>query len=203
MQAVVNGGYVIDGTWPIRTERSARTIGIGSNALASSIVLVCTKRPPTAAITTRREFVAHLKREMPNALQRIKEAGVGPVDMAQSALGPGMGIFTSYAKVLEPDDSEMTVRTAIALINEVREEILGEEDAGYVPVTRLCIDWFQAFGMEAGKSGDAIGMANAYNLGLGEPHQPGVGTTGADSGGGVTLPHLAGRGRRVRQATAR
>ena len=76
--------------------------------MASSIVLVCTKRPATAAVTTRREFIARLKREMPDALQKIKEAGVGPVDMAQSALGPGMGIFTSYAKVLEPDDSEMT-----------------------------------------------------------------------------------------------
>jgi len=174
LQAVVNAGYVLDGTWPIRTEMGNRMIGMGANALASSIVLVCTKRPPTASVATRREFIARLKREMPDALQRIKEAGVGPVDMAQSSLGPGMGIFTSYAKVLEPDDSEMTVRTAIALINEVREEILGEEDAGYDPVTRFCIDWFQAFGMEAGKSGDAIGMANAYNLGLGDLEQAGV-----------------------------
>jgi len=147
---------------------------MGTNALASSIVLVCTKRPADAPVATRREFIARLKREMPDALQKIKEAGVGPVDMAQSALGPGMGIFTGYAKVLEPDDSEMTVRTAIALINEVREEILSEEDAGYDPVTRFCIDWFQAFGMEAGKSGDAIGMANAYNLGLGDLEQAGV-----------------------------
>ena len=149
-------------------------IGIGANALASSIVLVCRKRPPTAAVTTRREFVARLKREMPEALAKIKEAGVGPVDMAQSALGPGMGIFTSYAKVLEPDDSEMTVRTAIALINEVREEILGEEDAGYDAETRFCLDWFQAFGVSDGKSGDAIGMANAYNLGLADLEQAGV-----------------------------
>ncbi|APF36460.1 hypothetical protein BOQ54_03285 [Chelatococcus daeguensis] len=174
LQAVANAGFVIDGTWPMRTEQSARLIGHGANALASSIVLVCTKRPPTAAVTTRREFIARLKREMPGALQKIKEAGVGPVDMAQSALGPGMGVFTSYSKVLEPDDSEMTVRTAIALINEVREEILGEEDAHYDPATRFCIDWFQAFGMEAGKSGDAIGMANAYNLGLGDLEQAGV-----------------------------
>jgi putative DNA methylase len=174
LQAVVNAGYAIDGTWPIRTELGNRMIGMGANALASSIVLVCTKRLPSAAVTTRREFIARLKREMPDALQKIKEAGVGPVDMAQSALGPGMGIFTGYAKVLEPDDSEMTVRTAIALINEVREEILGEEDAGYDPATRFCIDWFQAFGMEAGKSGDAIGMANAYNLGLADLEQAGV-----------------------------
>lgn len=174
LQAVGSAGYAIDGTWPVRTERSARTIGIGSNALASSIVLVCTKRPPTAAVATRREFVARLKREMPDALQKIKEAGVGPVDMAQSALGPGMGIFTSYARVLEPNDEEMTVRTAIALINEVREEILGEEDAHYDAATRFCIDWFQTFGTGDGKAGDAINMANAYNLGLGDLEHAGV-----------------------------
>lgn len=174
LQGVVNAGYIIDGTWPVRTENASRMIGQGSNALASSIVLVCTKRPGTAAVITRREFIARLKREMPDALQKIKEAGVGPVDMAQSALGPGMGIFTSYAKVLEPDDSEMTVRTAIALINEVREEILGEEDAHYDPATRFCIDWFQTFGVDEAKSGDAINMANAYNLGLGDLEQAGV-----------------------------
>jgi putative DNA methylase len=174
LQAVANAGFVIDGTWPMRTEQSARLVGHGTNALASSIVLVCAKRGETAPVATRREFMTRLKREMPKALQKIKEAGVGPVDMAQSALGPGMGIFTSYAKVLEPDDSEMTVRTAIALINEVREEILGEEDSHYDPETRFCIDWFQVFGMENGKSGDAIGMANAYNLGLADLELAGV-----------------------------
>jgi putative DNA methylase len=174
LQAVFTAGYTVDGTWPVRTESSGRIVAIGSNALASSIVLVCRKRPPTAAVATRREFIARLKRELPEALEKIKVAGVGPVDMAQSALGPGMGIFTGYAKVLEPDDSEMTVRTAIALINEAREEILGEEDAAYDAETRFCLDWFQAFGVNDGKSGDAIGMANAYNLGLPDLEQAGV-----------------------------
>jgi putative DNA methylase len=174
LQAIFDSGLILDGTWPVRTEKPGRTVGIGANALASSIVLVCRSRPGSASVTTRREFVTRLKREMPDALEMIKEAGVGPVDMAQSALGPGMGIFTSYAKVLEPDDSEMTVRAAIALINEVREEILGEEDAHYDPETRFCIDWFQAFGTGDGKSGDAIGMANAYNLGLADLEAAGV-----------------------------
>lgn len=174
LQAISNAGYAIDGTWPMRTELGNRMIGMGTNALASSIVLVCTKRDSTATVATRREFVTRLKSEMPKALQKIKEAGVGPVDMAQSALGPGMGIFTGYAKVLEPDDSEMTVRTAIALINEAREEILGEEDAHYDPETRFCIDWFHSFGTVDGKAGDAIGMANAYNLGLADLEFAGV-----------------------------
>ncbi|MEQ8354150.1 MAG: DUF1156 domain-containing protein [Kiloniellaceae bacterium] len=174
LQAVSDAGFVVGGTWPVRSEGEVRMNSNSANALASCIVLVCRKRGQTASVVTRREFLTRLKLEMVDALQKIKEAGVGPVDMAQSALGPGMGIFTSYAKVLEPDDSEMTVRTAIALINEVREEILGEEDAHYDPATRFCIDWFHAFGMEDGKSGDAIGMANAYNLGLGDLEQAGV-----------------------------
>ncbi|TGP85628.1 MULTISPECIES: DUF1156 domain-containing protein [unclassified Mesorhizobium] len=174
LQAVFDAGFAVDGTWPVRSEGEVRMNSNAANALASSIVLVCRKRLPTAAVATRREFVARLKREMPDAIERIKEAGVGPVDMAQSALGPGMGIFTGYGKVLEPDDSEMTVRTAIALVNEVREEILGEEDAHYDPETRFCVDWFQAFGISDGKSGDAIGMANAYNLGLADLEQAGV-----------------------------
>lgn len=174
LQAVFDAGFAVDGTWPVRSEGEVRMNSNSANALASSIVLVCRKRSSTAAVATRREFAARLKREMPDALIKIKEAGVGPVDMAQSALGPGMGIFTSYAKVLEPDDSEMTVRTAIALINGVREEILGEEDAGYDTETRFCLDWFQAFGVNDGKAGDAIGMANAYNLGLGDLEKAGV-----------------------------
>ena len=174
LQAVFDAGLVVDGTWPVRSEGEVRMNSNSANALASSIVLVCTKRPTTADVATRREFTTRLKREMPGALQKIKEAGVGPVDMAQSALGPGMGIFTSYAKVLEPDDSEMSVRTAIALINEVREEILGEEDSHYDPSTRFCLDWFQAFGSGDGKSGDAINMANAYNLGIDDLKRAGV-----------------------------
>ena len=166
LQGVVDAGYVIDGTWPVRTERSARSIGIGANALASSIVLVCRKRPSDAPVITRREFVAGLRSVLPLALEKIRAGEVGPVDMAQASIGPGMGVFTGYSKVLEPDDSTMTVRTAIALINQVRDEISGEETGGYDADTRFCIDWFEAFGMESGKAGDAITMAQAYDIGL-------------------------------------
>ena len=174
LQGVVDAGYVIDGTWPVRTERSARTVGIGTNALASSIVLVCRKRPTEAPVITRREFVARLRAALPGALAHIRAGGVGPVDMAQAALGPGMGVFTTAAKVLEPDDTPMTVRTAIALINQVRDEISGEEATGYDPDTRFCIDWFEAFGMERGVSGDAITMAQAYDIGIGDLETAGV-----------------------------
>ena len=174
LQGIVDAGYVIDGTWPVRTELSNRTRGIGSNALASSIVLVCRKRPAEARAITRRAFVARLRAALPDALAHIRAGGVGAVDMAQAALGPGMGVFTAAARVLEPDDTPMTVRTAIALINQVRDEISGEEATGYDADTRFCIDWFEAFGMERGESGDAITMAQAYDIGIGDLETAGV-----------------------------
>ena len=174
LQGVVDAGYVIDGTWPVRTERAARSISIGANALASSIVLVCRKRPTDAPVLTRREFVARLRAALPDALAKIRAGGVGPVDMAQAALGPGMGVFTAAARVLEPDDTQMTVRTAIALINQVRDEISGEEASGYDADTRFCIDWFEAFDMAEGEAGDAITMAQAYDIGIGDLEIAGV-----------------------------
>ncbi len=166
LQGVVDAGYLIDGTWPVRTELSNRTIGLGANALASSIVLVCRKRPAAAPVITRREFVARLREVLPDALARIREGGVGPVDIAQASIGPGMGIFTAASRVLEPDDSPMTVRTAIALINQIRDEISGEEATGYDAETRFCIDWFEAFGMDSKDAGDAIIMAQAHDIGI-------------------------------------
>ena len=173
LQGLVDAGYLIDGTWPVRTEL-AGNLKKRFNALASSIVLVCRKRPAEAPMITRRDFVAELRATLPKALSRIRAGGVGPVDMAQAALGPGMGIFTAASKVLEPDDTPMTVRTAIALINQARDEISGEEATGYDADTRFCIDWFEAFGMDGGKSGEAITMAQAYNIGIADLEAAGV-----------------------------
>ena len=166
LQGVVDAGYLIDGTWPVRTELSSRTIGLDANALASSIVLVCRKRIAEAPIITRRELVARLRQVLPGALSDIRAGGVGPVDMAQAALGPGMGIFTAASRVLEPDDTPMTVRTAIALINQIRDEISGEEATGYDAESRFCIDWFETFGTDGSDAGDAITMAQAYDIGI-------------------------------------
>ena len=174
LQGVFDAGYVIDGTWPIRTENASRMVGQGANALASSIVLVCRKRAPDAGAATRREFMARLRAELPAALRHIRAGGAGPVDMAQAAIGPGMGVFTAFSRVLEPDDTPMTVRAAIALINRVRDEISGEEAAGHDPETRFCLDWFEAFGMAEGAAGDAITMAQAYDIGLGDLESAGA-----------------------------
>ena len=173
LQGLVDAKYLIDGTWPMRTEL-AGNLKKRLNALASSIVLVCRKRPLNAPIITRRELVSRLRATLPDALANIRAGGVGPVDMAQASLGPGMGVFTAAAKVLEPDDTPMTVRTAIALINQIRDEISGEEATGYDADSRFCIDWFETFGMNEGKAGDAIGMAQAYDVGLDELVQAGV-----------------------------
>ena len=173
LQGVVDAGYAIGGTWPVRTEL-AGNLKKRQNALASSIVLVCRKRPADAPVITRRDFVAELLSTLPDALDKIRAGGVGPVDMAQAAIGPGMGVFTAASRVLEADDSPMTVRTAIALINQVRDEISGEEATGYDPDTRFCIDWFDTFGMGGGNSGEAIIVAQAYGIGIGDLEIAGV-----------------------------
>jgi putative DNA methylase len=133
LQAVVEAGLAVDGTWPLRTESAGRLVGNKTNALASSIVLVCRKRNPAATTVTRAEFIRVLKRELPNAIDAIRKAGVGPVDMQQSVIGPGMGVFSRYAQVLEDDDSRMPVKTALSLINRVWEEIENELDTNFDP----------------------------------------------------------------------
>jgi len=119
-------------------------------------------------------LAVRLRANLPDALKKIREGGVGPVDMAQASIGPGMGIFTAASNVLEPDDTPMTVRAAIALINQVRDEISGEEASGYDRETRFCIDWFEAFGIEEGTSGDAINLAQAYDIGVDTLEKAGV-----------------------------
>ena len=164
LQAIVAAGLSVDGTWPVRSEQSERMIGKGSNALASSIVLVCRKRSEAAQTVTRAEFIRALKREMPEAVDKIRKAGVGPVDMPQSIIGPGMGVFTRYARVLEDDDSLMGVKTALALINRVWGEIENDLDANFDAETQVALAWFATYGFDARASGDLITLANAKNI---------------------------------------
>jgi putative DNA methylase len=138
--------------------------GQGSNALASSIVLVCRKRNPSASIITRADFIRTLKRELPDAIDDIRKAGVGPVDMQQSVIGPGMGVFSRYAKVLEDDDSTMPVKTALSLINRVWEEIENELDTNFDAETQVALAWFATYGFDARASGELITLANAKNI---------------------------------------
>lgn len=164
LQAIKDAGFGIDGTWPLRTENPSRSIAQGNNALASSIVLVCRKRAENAPTVTRADFLRALKREMPEAVEKIRKASVGPVDMPQSVIGPGMGVFTRYAQVLEDDDSPMSVRTALALINRVWGEIEDDLDTNFDPETQVALAWFATCGFDARASGDLISVANAKNI---------------------------------------
>ncbi|MCP1239633.1 DUF1156 domain-containing protein [Acetobacter lovaniensis] len=166
LQAVFDSGMMVDGTWPLRTELSNRMIGHGANALASSIVLVCRSRPETSEKVTRSDFLRILRCELPAARERLRVDGVSPVDMPQSIIGPGMGVFTRYASVLEDDDSVMSVRTALALINRVWEEIENALDADFDPETQAALAWYASHGFDTRPSGELITLANAKNISL-------------------------------------
>jgi putative DNA methylase len=166
LQAIVDSGLAIDGTWPVRSESEGRSVAMDSNALASSIVLVCRHRDAWAPTITRADFLRALRREMPTSLVEIRHARVGPTDIQQAAIGPGIGIFTRHAQVLTTDGSQMSVKDALELVNQVREEITSQGDADYDSETRFALDWFAAKGFEKGRSGDAIVMTNAINISL-------------------------------------
>jgi putative DNA methylase len=136
-------------------------IAKNANALASSIVLVCRKRDPNAPVITRADFIRALKRELPEAIDDIRKAGVGPVDMQQSVIGPGMGVFSRYAKVLEDDDSAMPVKTALSLINRVWEEIESELETNFDAETQVALAWFASYGFDARASGELIMLTTA------------------------------------------
>lgn len=163
LDAVLNAGLMISGTWPLRTERKARSVAIGTNALASSIVLVCRKRPDNAPTVTRREFLTALKKELPQALRNLQQGNIAPVDLAQAAIGPGMAVFTRYAKVLGAGDELVTVRQALALINEIMDEVLAEQEGDFDADSRWALSWFEQFGFDEGEFGVAETLSKAKN----------------------------------------
>ncbi len=163
LEGLNKAGWSITGTWPMRTEQQQRSVAAGTNALASSIVLACRPRYPDATITTRKEFINSLKKELPEALKNLQHGNIAPVDLAQAAIGPGMSVFSRYNKVIEADGSTMSVRTALALINQVLDEYLSEQESEYDPDTRWALSWFDQFGMEPGPFGDADTLSKAKN----------------------------------------
>lgn len=166
LDALISTGFQITGTWPMRTELKNRPVASGTNALTSSIVLVCRPRPEDAPRATRREFLAALKRELPPALRELQQGNIAPVDLAQAAIGPGMAIFSKYREVLEPDGAAMRVRTALALINQALDEYLTEQEGEYDADTRWALAWFEQYGHEAGPFGVAETLSKAKNTGI-------------------------------------
>lgn len=164
LQAVVEAGYAVVGTWPMRTEMANRMIASGTNALANSVVLVCRKKDATAETITRAEFIRALKRELPPAIAELQAANIAPADMPQSAIGPGMGVFSRYNAVLESDDSSMSVKTALQLINRELDEYLGVIQGEFDADTRFAITWFEQHGLNAGDYGTANNLATARGI---------------------------------------
>jgi len=178
LAAVLKAGFALCGTWPMRTEKEGRVIGNGTNALASSIVLVCRPRAADAPSISRREFIRELNATLPDALLDMTRGGinspVAPVDLSQAIIGPGMEVFSKYSAVLEADGSPMSVRSALQLINR----FIGEDDFDHD--TQFCLAWFEQHGWAEGKYGDADVLARAKGTSVGGLTEAGV----VASGGG-------------------
>ncbi len=166
LDGLLRAGLSVHGTWPLRSELSNRMLASGTNALASSIALVCRPRPDGAPLATRKELVVALKGELPDALRKLQSGNIAPVDLAQSAIGPGMGVFSRYRKVVEADGSAMTVRTALGLINHVLDETLSEQEGDFDGDTRWALAWFEESGMNAGPYGKAETLSKAKNTSI-------------------------------------
>lgn len=166
LEAVIQAGFTIDGTWPVRTEGAGRIIAKGNNALASSIVLVCRKRLITAETISRRDFQRQLREEMPEALETMiggvtGQAPIAPVDLAQAAIGPGMAIYSKYEAVLNQDGSRMSVHDALVLINRAITEFLSPDSGNFDADTQFCASWFDQYAWSAGPFGEAQVLAQA------------------------------------------
>jgi putative DNA methylase len=161
LDAVIRAGLAISGTWPMRTELGNRMIGRNTNALASSIVLVCRKQRVNLATATRRDFLNALKAELPVALAHLQRGNIAPVDLAQASIGPGMAVYTRYAKVMDAEGRALTVREALALINQTLDEVLAEQEGDFDADSRWAVAWFEQMGFGEGEFGVADVLARA------------------------------------------
>jgi putative DNA methylase len=173
LASLLDAGFVIKSTWPVRTERP-EGVKSSSNALASSVVLVCRRRPVRAPDASRREFVQALKRELPDAVRLLQQGNIAPVDLAQSAIGPGMAVFSRYTHVVNVDGSSMQVGDALGIINQILDETLAEQEGDFDSDTRWAIAWFDQFGNEAAAYGVAETLSKAKNTSLRRLQEAGI-----------------------------
>ncbi len=181
LQAVVDAGLHVNATWPLRTELVNRPNAIDTNALASSIVLACRPRPSSAPLATRSEFMAALRSELPKAVKLLKSGNIAPVDFPQSTIGPGISVFSRYAKVVDASGASMPVSDALSSINEVLDEIRYGEEAELDDDTRFALEWYEQHGFDPGPSSDAGLIARAKNISLKGIEDAGVGKTSGDT----------------------
>lgn len=175
LQAVLDAGLQVTATWPVRTESPGRIRATGSNALASSIVLACRPRAKSAPLASRAEFVGALRGELPDAVRLLQSGNIAPVDLPQSTIGPGIKVFSRYAKVVEADGSSMRVSTALGIINDILAEVLDEDEGELDSDSRFAVAWYSQHGFEAGNAGEADGLARAKNTSLDGLKEAGIG----------------------------
>ena len=166
LSAIIRAGFSITGTWPIKTESAGRAISQGTNALASSIVLVCRKRPEGAPMGTRRDFVIVLKRELRTALDELRSSNIAPVDLAQSAIGPGMAVYSRFSQVLEANGNPMTVRDALQIINQELDAYFSDQDGELDRESRFCVDLYTQKAFDTISFGEADVLARAKNVSI-------------------------------------
>ncbi|MCV7221018.1 DUF1156 domain-containing protein [Mycolicibacterium elephantis] len=174
LDGMIKSGWEITSTWPNRSELGNRMIASGTNALASSIVLSLRPRDADAGTTDRRGFIGVLESELPDALRKLEQGQIAPVDLPQAAIGPGMGVFSRFAAVLEPDGTTMTVRSALARINEILDLVLNEQEGDFDSTSRFAIAWYRQHGYSTGKFGDADNLARARNTSVDTMDRDGI-----------------------------
>ncbi|GAA4394463.1 DUF1156 domain-containing protein [Brevibacterium pityocampae] len=174
LSGLIESGWEVNATWPMRSERSGRMVSVGTNALASSILLACRPREATASATTRRAFVAALKWELPEALRTLIQGSIAPVDLAQAAIGPGIAVFSRFSRVREADGSDMSVKDALLLINSTLDEVLGEQESDFDPDTRFAVKWYRQYGWGQENSGIADQLARSSDTSIGALERGGI-----------------------------
>jgi putative DNA methylase len=166
LESLIQAGFSVTGTWPMRTELSNRTVARDSNALASSIALVCRPILKSAPSITRRQFINELKRELPIAIKNMQQGNLAPVDLQQASIGPGIAVFSRYKQVLESDGNPMRVRTALQLINQILDEYLSDQEGGFDADSRWALTWFEQHQFDEGVYGDAETLSKAKNVSI-------------------------------------
>ena len=174
LQTVLEAGYAVVATWPMRTEKPGRMISVGTNALANSVILVCRKRTESAETLSRAEFIDALRKELPQAMAELQKSNISPADMPQSAIGPGMAVFSRCKAVIEADDSPMSVKTALQLINRELDEYIGDIQGEFDADTRFALAWFEQHGMSAGEYGIANNIATARGISVASVKHAGI-----------------------------
>lgn len=190
LDGLIGAGWEVTATWPVRSELTNRMLSQGANALASSIVLSCRPRPDEAPTTTQRAFVQRMKAELPDALRTLMQGDIAPVDLAQAAIGPGIAVFSRYARVRSASGKDIGAREALELINRTLDEVIGEQESDFDPDTRFAVRWYREYGWRSEHSGIADQLARTTQTSIAELERGGIFTTAGGKGRLLSIREL-------------